>query len=78
MANHGIVVEKAGVDMYDDYIQLLREFSIINGRTEHLVDDVKNILMSCTSDNDIERKMRQLTVNGMTVKTFIKTYGGVQ
>lgn len=78
MAYHGIIVDRSGTDMYDDYIELLREFGIITSRNEHLADDVKNILKACTSDNDLERKLRQLTVNGMTVKTFIKTYGGVQ
>lgn len=74
MSYHGIVVEKSGADMYDDYIQLLREFSIINGRTEHLADDVKTILKQCSSQYDLERKVHMLTVNGMTVKTFVNTY----
>ena len=73
-----MIVDAPYDNIYDAYIQLLREFSIITSRNEHLVDDVKSILKACPSRTDMERKVRAMTVNGMTVKTFIKTYGGVQ
>ena len=69
-----IITVKSCSNIYDAYVELLREFTIINSRNEHLADDVKCILMACQSDNDIQQKMRQLTVNGMTISNFINTY----
>lgn len=66
-----IILEKANKNIYDDYIQLLKEFSIINGRTKHLADEIKVILIACESENDRERKIREMTVSDVRPKQFV-------
>lgn len=69
-----IILEKANKNIYDDYIQLLKEFSVINSRTKHLAEEIKVILIACESENDRERKIREMTVSDVRPKQFVQKY----
>ena len=69
-----IILEKANKNIYDDYIQLLKEFKIINSRTKHLAEEIKVILIACESESDRERKVREMTVSDVRPKQFVQKY----
>lgn len=75
-----IVTEKFNLEKeVKEKIELLYDFSILKKKgkkKDEKEEEIKKILLKSTSRFRLEADVREMTMEGMTAREFIKKYGG--
>lgn len=60
----------------DEKVELLYDFCILRHNARKQEEAVREILGSCKSEAEMDRKLRDVLVGGKPLKEFINQYGG--
>lgn len=59
----------------NEKIELLQDFCILRHNAHRQEEDVRAILSACKTEDEMDRKLRDVLVGGKPLKAFINQYG---